>query len=529
MKPALRGFLEDRLGADGTAIWFKRKAGIQLPRDVRGRTVIFHLTFTPPRDGRRQLPPPRSEVWLDGTRLGVIEPSTPGAFQQSFQLPPGACRNGDLQLRHSLSTLHGWYAWFGRVLARFPLLAGATSRLKKYRDRTVQRSLGIQRVLVDDRVICDFTDGGQSYLPHASDKELNLGVNVCACFSLDNGISEGARASLRSLQAARVPARQIDAGEPLPTERWPVSVFHADAPQMSALAVRHPALFAPDQYRIGYWAWELPVFPATWMDRFAHVDEVWVPSRFTFEAVSARSPVPVLIMPHAVDVPPPGPVDRAEFGLPRDAYLFLVLYDLDSYQERKNPAAAIHAYRRAFGGLDDVGLVIKVHHGERHDAARDNLQRLVDNLPGVRLLDETFSREKLTRLQAACDCYVSLHRAEGFGLCVAEAMALGKPVIATNWSAPAEFLSTDNSIPVDYKLVTLERDHGPYRKGQVWADPSLDHAVEAMRRLHRGRDLGVRLGRQAEQTIRERFSPTVIGRQYRARLETIARWRLAEP
>lgn len=527
MKPVLRGFLEDRRPAEGTIVWFKRDASIHVPGDFPGATITFHLAFTPPRDPRPQFQPPRVEVWLDRTKLGVIEPSVSGLFQESFPLPPTASHKGELRLRHAQTIFHSWCAWLGRVLVDFPLFRGPIVRLQKYRDPARQRSLEMRRVLIDDQVICDFTTSDQPYLPGATDKELNLGANVYAHFSLNNGVSEGARASLRSLQAAQIPACQIDADGPLPPARYSISVFHVDAPQTSYLAMRHPALFDNGQYRIGYWAWELPAFPGLWMEHFRHVDEVWVPSRFTWETISAKAPVPVLIMPHSIDIDPPPGVDRAEFDLPRDAYLFLILYDLDSYQERKNPKAAIRAYAQAFAGRSDVGLVIKIHHSQQHPAALEELRSLIRQLPGIHLIDGTFSREKLTRLQAACDGYVSLHRAEGFGLCLAEAMALGKPVMATNWSGPAEFLSTVNSIPIDYELVTLDHDHGPYRKGQTWADPNLDHAVDAMRRLAADRDLGVRLGRQAQQTIRERFHPAVVGRLYRTRLENILRWRLA--
>ena len=529
MKPVLRGFLEDRRDAERTIVWFKREASVRLPRDLRGATITFYFAFTPPRDDQQRLPPPRIEVWLDGTKLGVIEPSGSGPLQKSFTLPPNTSGTGDLRLRHTESVRHDWYAWLGRILVDLPIFHGAIAKLQKYRDRSMQRSLEIRRILVDDQVICDFTTSDQPYLPGASDTQLRLGVNVCAQFSLNNGVSEGARASLRSLQAAQIPVRQIDPGESLPPERYCVSVFHVDAPQTSSLAMRHAVLFGDNQYCIGYWAWELPVFPGLWMEHFRHLDEVWVPSRFTWEAVSTKAPVPVLVMPHSIDLVPPAAVDRGEFDLPRDTYLFLVLYDLDSYQERKNPQAAVQAYRQAFGGRRDVGLVIKIHHRQQHTAAFDELQSLIRDLPNVHLIDETVSRDKLTRLQAACDSYVSLHRAEGFGLCIAEAMALGKPVIATNWSAPSEFLSAANSIPVDYKLVTLDRDHGPYRKGQAWADPSVDHAVEAMRKLVSDRDFGGRLGQQAQQTIQERFSPPVVGRRYRARLENILRWRLGTP
>ena len=528
MKPVLRGFLEDRRRADGTVVWFKREASVELPPDLCASTVTLQLGFHPPSTTREDALWPSVEVWLARTKLGVITPQTAGPLQYSFPLPRVcADPNPVLKLRYERSTLHSWFAWLGRVLENSPVFRDTIARLQEYRRYTIQRSLAVHRILADDRVLCDFTTADQPYLPDASDHELKLGLNVCANFCTSYGVSEGARASLRSLNAAQIPVRQIDVDQPLPAERYCVSLFHVDAPQMAALARRHPALFKPGQYRIGYWAWELPVFPGMWVEHCQHVDEVWVPSSFTWGALSAKAFVPVLVMPHSIDLEPPAGVDRAEFGLPHDSYLFLIIYDLDSYQERKNPQAAIRAYRQAFAGRSDVGLVIKIHHSQQHTAALDELRSLIRDLPNVHLIDETISREKLTRLQAACDCYVSLHRAEGFGLCIAEAMALGKPVIATNWSAPSEFLSTVNSIPVDYKLVTLDRDHGPYRKGQTWADPSTDHAAEAMGRLVADRDLGVRLGQQAQQTIRERFSPPVVGRLYRTRLENIVRWQLA--
>jgi len=127
-------------------------------------------------------------------------------------------------------------------------------------------------------------------------------------------------------------------------------------------------------------------------------------------------------------------------------------------------------------------------------------------------------------LQQACDCFVSLHRAEGFGLNVAEAMFLGKPVIATDWSGTAEFVTAANGCPVNYRLVTLDCDYGPYRRGQSWANADIDHAAHWMRRLVEDRAMRERLGAQAAADIRQRFSPAVIGRRYLRRLESFALW-----
>ena len=144
------------------------------------------------------------------------------------------------------------------------------------------------------------------------------------------------------------------------------------------------------------------------------------------------------------------------------------------------------------------------------------------DLPGTVLLTETFSRADITALQAACDCFVSLNRSEGFGLAVAECMLLDKPVISTDWSATAEFVTAENGCPVRAPLVTLEQSHGPYAKGSTWADPDPTHAAEHMRRLFSDRALGASLGAAAQASIRARFAPAVIGARYRKRLENIA-------
>jgi glycosyltransferase involved in cell wall biosynthesis len=143
-------------------------------------------------------------------------------------------------------------------------------------------------------------------------------------------------------------------------------------------------------------------------------------------------------------------------------------------------------------------------------------------LPDTVLLTETLSRADIYALEAACDCFVSLHRSEGFGLAVAESMLLGKPVISTDWSATAEFVTRDNGCPVRAKLVVLEQNHGPYAKGSTWADPDASHAAEWMQTLFSDRALATQLGAAARQTIQARFAPSVIGARYRRRLESIA-------
>ncbi|TVR51428.1 MAG: glycosyltransferase family 1 protein [Puniceicoccaceae bacterium] len=231
-------------------------------------------------------------------------------------------------------------------------------------------------------------------------------------------------------------------------------------------------------------------------------------------------------MPHAIEFAPPDPAAVAAFDLPRDRFHFLFMYDLNSYQERKNPAAVIRAFRRAFPDPDAarVGLVIKVHSLRGNEAAFASLREQLADLPGARLIAETLPRARVYALLAACDAFVSLHRSEGFGLAVAEAMFLGKPVISTDWSATAEFVNQSNGFPVRASTIRLTESIGPYARGQEWADPDLDHAAHQMRRCAEDAALRDAVGRAAAATIRERFSPKTIGERYRRRLQTILLW-----
>ena len=206
----------------------------------------------------------------------------------------------------------------------------------------------------------------------------------------------------------------------------------------------------------------------------------------------------------------------------RSTFLFLTLFDLNSYAARKNPRAAIEAFRRSGLAGHGAALVLKVQNVSGNEPDFAALRDAVQDLPGTVLLTETLSRADVYALEAACDVFVSLHRSEGFGLAVAECMLLGKPVISTDWSATAEFVHLDNGCPVRAPVITLDRSHGPYSKGSTWADPDPAHAAEHMRALFADRALAARLGNAAQATIREQLSPTAIGKRYRQRLEQIA-------
>ena len=190
--------------------------------------------------------------------------------------------------------------------------------------------------------------------------------------------------------------------------------------------------------------------------------------------------------------------------------------------ERKNPLAVVGAFKRAFENDDRAALVLKCVNASADPINAARL-RAAAQYPSIRVIEDYMSREEVASLTHACDVYVSLHRSEGYGLTLAEAMMAARPVIATPYSGSADFTTVGNSLPVRYRLVEIEKDEGPYRRGSFWAEPDIDHAAELMRWAFDHKEATARLGAQAKEHITQVLSPEAIGKLVRARLEVIAR------
>jgi glycosyltransferase involved in cell wall biosynthesis len=300
----------------------------------------------------------------------------------------------------------------------------------------------------------------------------------------------------------------------------PFNLVHLNADNMEWFAQSRGKRYFRDRYTIGYWFWELAEFRRDWMPAFGYVDEVWSASEFGRTAIAERSDVPVMCMPLPVVAPLPTAVDRSHFGISQDAFLFLFTFDVSSQLERKNPLGLIQAFRRAFGGQPDVVLILKYTNAQ-YDPRE--VARLRDATRGLSVVhvEGYLTRDELSGLMRAADCYVSLHRAEGFGLTIAEAMALGKPVIATSYSGNTDFMTASNSYPVDYRIVPVERDYGPYLRGMTWAEPDLDQAIELMREVVDDRAGATSRGRRAAADIAASRTPERTGALVRRRLEEI--------
>ena len=526
------------LSADASdSMWIREFAQVHLPCALESDTLVIDGELRPDGDVREASGRLGLELRVGGRTLGRIFPEE-GSFTWRTRLPEHT-RQAPVRIELRLLGAFGtnMLAFLGRVFASAPF----ARRWQAYRLQPKNKRLRIRRLAAGDETIADFNTSASAFDIRFITRHANVGLNLVGWFNAALGVGESVRCAARAAQAAGIPHALV----PLKlyckaaqaehefddrlqeANPYPVNVIHVDAPQTRDIDHHHGLAFSRGKHTIGYWAWELPEFPDGWVRHFAHVDEVWAPSHFARDAIAAKAPVPVFTMPHAIELHVPDTRGaRAALGLPEDRFLFLFIYDLNSYAERKNPRAVLKAFRHAFGthGRRDVGLVLKAHgiSGNEHDL--QNLREAIADLEGCTLITDTLPRDRITLLQAACDSFVSLHRSEGFGLSVAESMFLGKPVISTDWSATAEFVNAENGCPVRASLVQLTRNHGPYTKGQRWAEPDIEHAAWHMRRLADDAGLRTRLGTAAAATIRRDFSPQRIGSLYAERLRAMALW-----
>jgi glycosyltransferase involved in cell wall biosynthesis len=410
--------------------------------------------------------------------------------------------------------------WVGRQLS-FVRCAVAAERWKLR--RAVRRSLPGGRATAGNATAALAHDNGVTELA------VNLVGNLCT----ETGVGESARAAGLAMQATGVPfyARAVSPNGPYRSQDFrtrpvaegfaaPISIFHINADQTPLVFATLDQDLVKDKYNIGYWAWELEEFPDRWLSSFGYYREVWVPSTFCQDAVARRSPIPVIRIPHAIQVETPLALSRSDFGLPEDKFIFVTVFDMMSVFERKNPLAVVDAFRQVCQSDEGAHLVLKVHNSDWHRDKLDLLQERAAGLP-VTIIDRTLDRSDLNALLAACDCLVSLHRSEGFGLTLAEAMYLEKPVIATAYSGNVDFMKPGNSFLVGYRLQRVGKGCEPYDENSLWADPSLADAMDHMRAVLRNRVLREQTARNGRDYVRRHLCPEVVGQQIRNRLQYI--------
>jgi len=362
------------------------------------------------------------------------------------------------------------------------------------------------------------------------------GVNLVGYIRAESGLGTAARGMASALESAGIPfniinlesgnySRHTDQSwshKEVRHSDYDITLVCVNPDQSFHLRTHVPPNVLGDRYVIGYWFWELPELPDEWLADFAFTDEVWAGSRFIVDAVSRKTSAPVIPIPPVVRLSKEKILSRRELGLPEGRFLFLAMFDTRSVLQRKNPLGVLRAFKAAFAGSSSpVALVMNFNNHDVNDPVFQELQKAIADDDRVLVRDAARDRDEVTSLIEACDCFVSLHRSEGFGLGPAEAMSLGKPAIITNWSGNTDYMTADNCIPIDYELVKLARDYGPYKAHQHWAEPDLEQAAHWMKKIATEPDLAKQIGARARETIISNFSPATVGKKIQTRLEEI--------
>ena len=346
------------------------------------------------------------------------------------------------------------------------------------------------------------------------------------------GISRVARISFASFRAAGIEAKLVDLERTVPERADPAlapylthdlgdfNLFHLNGDEIEEALDLLGQLPAQSRNAICP-MWELSTYPKEWARQLDRFDEIWAASHFIAEAIRPVVSKPVLHMPLATQAFPVNLRSRRYFGIPEASYAFLFAFDMRSYIERKNPFAVIEAFRRLVSErpFAPVCLIIKMH-GFVHDGdAAAQLTSVLESVPGrVVRIDGLMSEDDVHALIYNCDAFISLHRAEGYGLGMAEAMSLGRPVIATGYSGNVDFMNPDVAFLVDYELVPVPEGAYPHWQGQHWANPDIDQAALHMKHLVDDPGSGRLVGSKAARAIQTGFSFRAAGLRYAERL-----------
>lgn len=347
-------------------------------------------------------------------------------------------------------------------------------------------------------------------------------IGIAGWFSSASGLGEGARLGYRALASCGLEPSAYDLSAAFRQNNLPNAIetkplrpgtggsliVHINGPYLPLAMCVLGRQQVADRRIIGYWAWELPRLSNAWRPALPFVHEIWVPSRFTQAAVVDATILPVHVVPHPLPEVKAYTAGRQTFGLPDDALIVLNSFHIGSNFARKNPVAAIRAFRNAFGDRRDRILVIKLSDPGNVPWVRRELDAAIAGASNIRIIEHTLSPSEMTALMALADIVISTHRSEGFGLICAEAMQLGKPVIATGWSGNLDFMNESNSALLPYRMIDVDDPDNAFDSfTQQWADPDVDAATEWLKRLADDPQLRQQMGAKAASDIADYLSP----------------------
>lgn len=388
-------------------------------------------------------------------------------------------------------------------------------------------------------------------------RRYDRGINLIGPVTCDSGLGQSSRLLAEEIRLSDIPfsltsfvsSNQLSSTNHdfdryiTNSQSYGINIFHINMHEIP-IGVRKLGLNILNyHYNIAYWLWEVEKFPDEWIPLITQMDEIWTPSEFSSNSIRKVTKKPVITVPYHVMAPVNGKLNRSDFGLPENMFLFLMMFDKSSVAERKNPRAVIEAFKKAFeeirssiqdqnqiketqlsvenqNQIKEPALVIKIS-----NATEEDFHALQTELKGyhVFFIKDILSKEDVNRLIQLCDVYVSLHRSEGYGLVLAEAMLLGTPTIATAYSSNVEFQTETSACLVKYKLKKIGKDIIPYHASDVWAEPDISDASNYMKRLYSDSEFYRSIKAEGLKTIQEKTDMSRIQNIIQERMDNIYR------
>jgi len=372
-------------------------------------------------------------------------------------------------------------------------------------------------------------------LPLSHAPQVLRGVNLAGPVGWQLGLGEAARLLVRALDDANVPTLVIDtpmgthpveatdAWATLPVEdaAFDVNVLCLNGDRLALLSDADREVLLDGRPTAAVWFYEAAELPEDWIRAAERLDEVWVVSECVAATLRGQIRPPVRVIPQAVTVGPAPPLDRGRYGISGDELLYLYVFDFNSTVERKNPEGALEAFVRAFAPGEGAALLLKSINGDRDPTAAERLRRAAAPHPHVHLAEEPVSVAERDALIAGCDCYVSLHRTEGFGLTVAEALLFERPVVVSAIGGVLEFVHEDNALLVPCGDYVLRERRSGYPAGTTWGEPDLDVAAALLRQVAREPGAAAARARRGAADLRRDHAPEAVGQAIAARVEAL--------
>lgn len=368
----------------------------------------------------------------------------------------------------------------------------------------------------------------------------NLGCNISGYLDTESGVGESARGIIKALESSQIPINLNNIEQPwlrrdnktlknqfTNKSNHPINLICVNADQIKSVVENQlHTKYIKFKYNIGYWYWESDIFPDLYSPNFEPVNEIWTATSYVQKAISLKSPKPVICIPPSFTLPLTSTIPRFDFAKykiktsPQD-FIFLNIFDSASFWQRKNPFALIKAFKQFSVNNKHTQLLIKTTKLATSEIFNKIKNEIGDNSQ-IHLIDSYISSKEMISLMKSCDCYISLHRAEGLGIPLINAHMMGKPVIVTNFSGNTDFETNSNTFLVNHVPYILTKDIGPYPAGTTWADPDVDHASFLMDKIYHlpTPELNTILKRSKEE-VTAYFSPERIGNLIKQRLDII--------